>query len=42
MGKRKAEDDEWELHKEEILGLYAKLTLSEVMAIMSDSGFRRT
>lgn len=42
MGKRKAEDDEWELVKDEILELYATHTLSEVMGIMDSRGFKRT
>ena len=42
MGKRKAEDEEWELFKDEILQLYAKHTLPEVMSIMTGKGFRRT
>jgi hypothetical protein len=42
MGKRKAEDDEWELFKNEILLLYEKHPLSKVMVIMDTRGFKRT
>ncbi|KAF2438329.1 ankyrin [Karstenula rhodostoma CBS 690.94] len=42
MGKRKAEDDEWDLFKDEILSLYDQNPLSEVMAIMVTRGFKRT
>lgn len=42
MGKRKAEDEEWELFKDEILDLYESHTLREVMDIMNGKGFRRT
>ena len=42
MGKRKAEDEEWELFKDDILDLYAGHTLYEVMDIMNGKGFRRT
>lgn len=42
MGKRKAEDEEWELFKDEILDLYARHTLMEVIDIMNGKGFRRT
>ncbi|KAF1973839.1 hypothetical protein BU23DRAFT_639062 [Bimuria novae-zelandiae CBS 107.79] len=42
VGKRKAEDDEWELVKDDILRLYDKHKLSEVIAFVSDRGFRRT
>lgn len=42
MGKRKAEEDEWELVKEEILDLYATHRLIEVIGIMDDRGFKRT
>lgn len=42
MGKRKAEDEEWELFKDEIIDLYASHNLYEVMEIMNGKGFRRT
>jgi hypothetical protein len=44
MPKRPASDDEWELHKDAILSLYADQgkSLSEVMATMTEQGFRRT
>ena len=44
MGKRAAEDQEWERHKEEIRRLYLteKKTLSEVMTFMKGKGFTRS
>jgi hypothetical protein len=42
MAKRKAEDDEWDLFKDEILSLYAESPLSEVIVVMESRGFKRT
>jgi hypothetical protein len=44
MPKRKAVDDEWELHKDEILDLYMRQDLprKDVMSIMAGRGFKRT
>jgi hypothetical protein len=44
MRKRKATDDEWELHKDVILDLYISQDkpLKEVMTAMETQGFRRT
>jgi len=44
MKKRKATDDEWEMHKDAILELYSTQgkPLSEVIATMTAQGFRRT
>lgn len=42
MGKRKAEDDEWKLFKGEIVALYEKHSLPEVMDLMNQQGFKKT
>jgi hypothetical protein len=44
MPKRKAADDEWELHKDKIMDLYMRqdLPLKDVMSIMAGQGFKRT
>jgi hypothetical protein len=44
MPKRKATDDEWELHKDVILDLYIgqDQSLKEVMTAMETQGFKRT
>jgi hypothetical protein len=44
MPKRKAADDEWELHKDAILDLYINqdMSLREVMEAMDTQGFKRT
>jgi hypothetical protein len=44
MSKRKATDDEWDLHKDVILDLYIRQdkSLKEVMAVMETRGFKRT
>lgn len=44
MVKRKATEDDFELHKDAILGMYVELgkPLSEVIAAMTRDGFKRT
>lgn len=42
MGKRKAEDDEWELFKDDIVSLYKEHPLLKVMELMNQQGFKRT
>ncbi|KAH7397229.1 hypothetical protein BKA66DRAFT_546280 [Pyrenochaeta sp. MPI-SDFR-AT-0127] len=44
MSKRKAEDDDWELHRDTIMQLYVSdgRTQPEVMQLMAARGFKRT
>jgi hypothetical protein len=44
MSKRKAIDDEWDLHKDVILDLYMRQdkSLKEIMTAMETQGFKRT
>jgi hypothetical protein len=44
MPKRRALEDEWELHKDAIVNLYIdqSKSLREVIDSMADQGFRRT
>lgn len=41
MGKRKAEEDEWELFKDEIISLRKANTVSKVRELMCEKGFKR-
>jgi hypothetical protein len=42
MGKRKAEEDEWEIFKDEIISFLKTHSASEVRKLMCEKGFNRT